>query len=304
MNFKVLYDKDYIKKRLPTEWSLQFDDFDFEKISFKDVPMFKDDGGNFIIDIRWALSKLDTIKYDGIILCPDGDKLKGVWGKHNGLWIGNKKISIIQVECQENIYRDWEKDGLFWKLEKSKKKTEYPQIEYTFNHELCHAHSWLENQKDLLHLFVKTKQYNYYIKNYIAFKKKEQNDLLPLVKRKWKALQFIMSFQDPIVLVEGYRGCELQEKYFAEGKSNAKCGESMHQYGVAIDFKFKKEPYWPNEKTTEGLKRWGRVLKVAEWLGFESYGLKYNWDYGHIQLLLDYNEKDFVNKKVPFNRYD
>jgi len=42
---------------------------------------------------------------------------------------------------------------------------------------------------------------------------------------------------------------------------------------------------------------------MAKWLGFDSYGLLYEWDYGHIQVMKGYSESDIINKKYNINEF-
>jgi peptidoglycan LD-endopeptidase CwlK len=110
----------------------------------------------------------------------------------------------------------------------------------------------------------------------------------------------------PIRVTSGFRSFEEQDRLYAQGRTtagqivtNARGGESMHNFGVAFDYCFKgTEPYPP---TTN--KKWKTVNDIAEVLGFYSYGNSLKWDYGHLQLMFDYSEKDFREGKVDYSRY-
>lgn len=132
--------------------------------------------------------------------------------------------------------------------------------------------------------------------------------LLPLVERKWRVLRIIsIILKDSIFMVEGYRSPERQDELYAKGRTTpgkivtyAKAGESMHQYGICVDYAFTKKPNWPSS----GTRRWKLINLFAKILGFYSYGLSEGWDDGHIEVLLDYSEKDFPNEKVDYERYN
>lgn len=111
----------------------------------------------------------------------------------------------------------------------------------------------------------------------------------------------------PIRVTSGFRSIEEQNKLYAQGRTtkgkivtNAKGGESMHQYGIAFDYCFVGEtPYPP---TTD--KKWKLVNDIAEQLGFYSYGNSLGWDFGHLQLMKGYSEDDFRKGKVNYSLYN
>ena len=122
--------------------------------------------------------------------------------------------------------------------------------------------------------------------------------LLPHIQKKWETFELVMSFIDPIKMVEGYRTYKRQNDLYAQGRTksgkivtNAKGGESLHNYGRAIDYRFVKKPIYPKS----GAKRWLLANVIAKAVGFESYGLKYKWDDGHIQILDGQTEKDIIS---------
>lgn len=158
MKYLVLTDK---KISLPS-WATDRFSFDIQDQSFKQAPMFKRDDGRIVIDIKWLLNKCDTTKYNGLIACVSGDKLKGVRGTHNGFMVGNKKISILQVENIKK-YKEWRKKGLVWELTTTSKKTEYPYFENTFIHELTHSYKYQKGETDLLHFNIGIKNFDNYV---------------------------------------------------------------------------------------------------------------------------------------------
>lgn len=178
---------------------------------------------------------------------------------------------------------------------------------YTPLHENLHAKSDIVGKKDVLHEWVALGKFNEYDKEYLEEKVKPQtvpevDNLLPLVERKWKAFEAIMQqLNDPIVLVEGYRSPEKQQMYYEQGGiTNAQAWESMHQYRIALDYRFKNAPIYPPSQHN----RWKIANQVATFLGFYSYGKELGWDDGHIQVLLDYKERDFRDGKVDYGKYN
>lgn len=127
--------------------------------------------------------------------------------------------------------------------------------------------------------------------------------LLPLVERK--ALELInlcASSGTPIKITVGYRSIEDQNELYAQGRTkkgtiitNAKGGDSFHNYRVAFDVYFINEGYNGN---------WKQFRKIAKSLGFEWGG---DWtsfpDKPHVQYTLGYTLNDFKQNKVDFSRF-
>jgi hypothetical protein len=142
-------------------------DFDLIKCDFDKAPRYKRDDGNKVIDVRWLFQQLDTVKYDGVIAVLNGNALSGIWGCHNKEKIGDKKISVLQVEHHKRLYREYVGAIGFAKLEPTRKKTPYYQPEYTFDHELIHSITYLTGRPDLLHIYVKCRAYDLYKNSFI-----------------------------------------------------------------------------------------------------------------------------------------
>jgi peptidoglycan L-alanyl-D-glutamate endopeptidase CwlK len=113
----------------------------------------------------------------------------------------------------------------------------------------------------------------------------------------------------PMRITEGYRSIERQNELYAQGRTTkgnivtkAKGGESLHQYGVAADYVFRKQGY---DATND---QWLAFASIAERHGFEWGGGK-DWqnagfvDKPHIQMMKGYKLSDFINKKVDYNKY-
>lgn len=132
-------------------------------------------------------------------------------------------------------------------------------------------------------------------------------DLLPLVKRKVElVLKDMETFGMPMRMTEGYRSIERQNELYAQGRTKpgnivtkAKGGESLHNYGVAADFVFRKEGY----EAPAG--HWKTFAAAAKNHGFEWGG---DWvsfpDKPHLQMTLGYTLSDFQNNKVDYSKYN
>lgn len=131
----------------------------------------------------------------------------------------------------------------------------------------------------------------------------KQYKLLPLVERK--SVELIRLCKEagmPIRITEGYRSLERQAQLYAQGRTapgkivtNAKPGESIHQYGCAFDVVFTQTGY-------EG--DWNKLGQIGKMLGFTWGGdFKSIKDRPHFELTLGYKMIDFKNKKVDYSRY-
>jgi peptidoglycan LD-endopeptidase CwlK len=99
-----------------------------------------------------------------------------------------------------------------------------------------------------------------------------------------------------IVITQDFRSVEEQNELYAKGRTsegeivtNAKGGESYHNFGLAIDFALLSidgAVIWDMEYDGNGNSRadWGEVVEIAKGLGFEWGG---DWrsfkDYPHLQ---------------------
>lgn len=127
--------------------------------------------------------------------------------------------------------------------------------------------------------------------------------LKPLVFREAKKLIAIMeAVKEPIRIVEGFRSFEKQQEYYDQGRTkpgniitNAKAGESLHNYGVAFDVIFTEKGYNGN---------WELLGKVGKALGFE-WGGDFTGivDKPHFEMKLSYTLDDFKQNKVDYNNY-
>lgn len=133
-----------------------------------------------------------------------------------------------------------------------------------------------------------------------------KKDLLSLVKRKANAVVKEMELLGhPVRIVEGYRSMERQAELYAQGRTkpgnivtNAKPGESFHNYGVAVDFVFRKEGYNASDTL------WKTLGTIGKKHGFKWGG---DWskfkDKPHLEMPLSYTIKDFQSGNVDYSKY-
>lgn len=198
-------------------------------------------------------------------------------------------------------------------------------------HEMCHGAEWFNGNglRDRVHgmeaqgklkdlwreLFVtipKQKEQLSFLQSMLAKLlaslpklKATPNALQPLVQRQANELLRSMELLGmPMRITEGYRSIARQNELYAQGRTTkgnivtkAKGGESMHNYGVAVDFVFLKgydvpESFWKtfgSVATSKGFE-WG-----GSWKGFV--------DKPHVEMRKDYTLADFQNNKVDYSKY-
>jgi len=143
------------------------------------------------------------------------------------------------------------------------------------------------------------------LKKYQAYQP-EPTDILPLVKRKAESVVSEMKkLGHEVRIVQGFRSKEEQDALYAKGRTspgaivtNAKAGESFHNYGVAVDFVFRREGY--NASST----LWNKLGQVGKNQGFEWGG---DWtgfvDRPHFEMKLGYSLKDFQKGTVDYDKF-
>lgn len=114
-------------------------------------------------------------------------------------------------------------------------------------------------------------------------------------------------------ITEAYRSKEEQDALYAKGRTapgsivtNAKGGQSMHNYGLAIDFALftadGKKAFWDTkvDSDKDGKADWMEVVEEAKKLGFEWGGDWKNFkDYPHFQMLGGLTEAQVRAGKTP-----
>jgi peptidoglycan LD-endopeptidase CwlK len=129
--------------------------------------------------------------------------------------------------------------------------------------------------------------------------------LKPLVQRKYNELERLCREAGlPIRMTEGYRSKERQAMLYAQGRTtagnivtNAKAGQSMHNFAVAFDVVPLK----------------GYNISKLDWITIgelgESIGLKWGGrfigleDFPHFQMVFEYTLADFQQDRIDWTRY-
>lgn len=115
-----------------------------------------------------------------------------------------------------------------------------------------------------------------------------------------------------VVITHGYRSIEEQDALFDQGRSgtgnivtNARGGESYHNYGLAIDFALRTpqgEIVWDMERDDNGNGEpdWMEVVALAKDLGFTWGGDWANFpDYPHLQMDFGLSINELKRGKRP-----
>lgn len=132
--------------------------------------------------------------------------------------------------------------------------------------------------------------------------------LTPLVQRQANALiKEMTDFGYKVMVFEGFRSFERQDELYAQGRTkpgaiitNARAGESLHNYGVAVDVVFveNNRPSWGEHHN------WYILGEVGKKHGFSWGG---DWkgfvDRPHFEMTMGYNLNDFKNNKVDYLKY-
>lgn len=132
-----------------------------------------------------------------------------------------------------------------------------------------------------------------------------RNGLQPLVYRRANAVVEAMALLGhPVRIVEGYRSPERQAELYAQGRTtpgnivtNAKPGNSFHQYGVAVDFVFRNEGYNASEEL------WQTLGTIGKAHGFDWGGDWKRSDRPHFSITLGYTLRDFKQDKVDYSKF-
>ncbi|MFS0872691.1 M15 family metallopeptidase [Paenibacillus xylanilyticus] len=115
-----------------------------------------------------------------------------------------------------------------------------------------------------------------------------------------------------VVITHGYRSIEEQDELFNQGRSNAgnivtnaRGGESYHNYGLAIDFALRTpdgDVVWDMERDDNGNGQadWIEVVDMAKELGFTWGGDWANFpDYPHLQMDFGLSINELKRGKRP-----
>lgn len=138
-------------------------------------------------------------------------------------------------------------------------------------------------------------------------------ELNPVVKERTEQLiQQAAKKGIVVVITDSFRSAEDQDKLYEQGRTtdgnivtNAKGGESYHNYGLAIDFALETpsgDVVWDREYDRNGNAKadWAEVVKMAKALGFEWGG---DWkgfkDYPHLEMNFGLTIADLQNGERP-----
>lgn len=138
-------------------------------------------------------------------------------------------------------------------------------------------------------------------------------ELNPIVKeRSNQLIQQAAKKGIVVVITDSFRSAEDQDKLYAQGRTtegtivtNAKGGESFHNYGLAIDFALETpsgDVVWDRgyDRNGNGKADWAEVVQMAKALGFEWGG---DWtgfkDYPHLEMNFGLTIADLQNGERP-----
>ena len=138
-------------------------------------------------------------------------------------------------------------------------------------------------------------------------------ELNPVVKERTEQLiQLAAKKGIVVVITDSFRSAEDQDNLYKQGRTmdgnivtNAKGGESYHNYGLAIDFALETpsgDVVWDREydRNGNGKADWAEVVKMAKALGFEWGG---DWkgfkDYPHLEMNFGLTIADLQNGERP-----
>ena len=128
--------------------------------------------------------------------------------------------------------------------------------------------------------------------------------LLPLVERKVNEFITLAATQGfTLRIVSGFRSFAEQDSLYAQGRTkpgaivtNARGGESLHNFGCAIDVVDRHKGYDID---------WSKLGALGESLGFEWGGRWASFiDRPHFQIMKGYVLKNFQEEKVDYTKFN
>ncbi|MEH7095309.1 M15 family metallopeptidase [Neobacillus vireti] len=138
-------------------------------------------------------------------------------------------------------------------------------------------------------------------------------ELNPVVKeRSDQLIQQAAKKGIEVVVTDGFRSAADQDQLYKQGRTtggnivtNAKGGESYHNFGLAIDFALETpsgDVIWDREydRNENGVADWTEVVQMAKALGFDWGG---DWkgfkDYPHLEMNFGLTIADLQNGERP-----
>lgn len=278
-----------------------------------DFPDPEEEGGRITHD--WFEENISPIAvargYQGVILHLDPREAKNIKDGLRGVHFRDRnrlsEMWVVSAETDKILYKSGRSVDRFTKVAL---------------HELSHAMAFSLGVKDNTHYWDYEKEFvagafMHYtvpprfwqavtraVENIFYRKKKLRPRVQRLADRLLKAMEIL---GHPIVVTQGYRSCEEQDKLYAQGRTrpgqivtNARCGESLHNYGVAFDVAFLENgsPSWKEYHPWDTLGLMGKILGLewgGDWKGFV--------DRPHFQLTLGYQLSDYQHDRVDYSRY-
>ncbi len=272
-----------------------------------------------------VLQAFDEADGDGVIMIVDSDKSI----QENGLRgqaITKAGRGLMEIYSEDKYVYHRKRNGKWsYVVTRRENKSDFKRDVYVIIHEIMHILSYKYTSADKLHTMVQQGKFVEYCRHICDvvndFQQKmkkpvvqitkrdfkdivhlEGYDLLPVVERKLKRVfEFMAADGNPMRVIEGYRSCERQDKLFNQVPkvTNARCGESLHQYGVAVDCNFLIDGYNAPEKL------WKKFGIIAKHHGFEWGG---DWrsfeDRPHIQYTLGHDVFEFKRKDVDMSEFN
>lgn len=207
-----------------------------------------------------------------------------LWGQHQTL--GTKQI--LEIYCQD----------------KDTKRYGHRLDAYVIIHEIFHALAKHHNVPDTLHEYQddkNNKTHDAYRQILLTRIIKSPMGLLPRVQDAAdKLVAYAESIGTPIRITEGFRSNERQNELYRQRPrvTNARGGESTHNYGVAFDVVFRKEGY---DATAA---QWKVIADFAKTLGLSWGG---DWsafvDKPHFEMMFGKSIKAFQENAIDWYKY-
>ncbi len=147
----------------------------------------------------------------------------------------------------------------------------------------------------------------------------DTKDMKPKVHRTMDLLvQRRAAAHAPITITQGWRSAAYQNQLWQIGRdahgnvightvTDAKGGQSLHEFGVAFDCAFVKptgEIWWPSADihSAEYAQYWAPLVADAAFLGLE-HGDRGYWDCPHFEMRLGYSLADFQTHKIDESKF-
>jgi hypothetical protein len=298
-------------------------DFTIDRIKDKPVPVWNPYHKLIEIDWTWHRSLFSSTKTDIRCYCTTQvDLKKSLITKYLGLYnhLDKDKVSDFWFGVPTKLQSRAKKNGF---------KTNFAWL---FIHEYLHGKLLLAGKPDIVHEMEKQGRLKELLAKESATPsrkmglmaqiitlmtqavsllqaKAQSTDTQPKVARMANEIVTKMRTKGYEVMVfQGFRSVAEQDYLYAQGRTrpgkvvtNAKGGESFHNYGVAVDIVFVKNgnPSWAESHP------WDLLGTVGKSVGFDWGGLWPSFpDRPHFQHLEEYTLSDFQEGAVNYNKFN